>query len=209
MLGIGLNVSLRADELPVPTAASLALAGAQGHRPRSAAAGDPALAGRLVRGLARAPAATRTLCRLQETYAAGCATLGRAVRAELPGGRELVGEAVAVDADGRLVIAAEAVVQPVGAGDVRRTLRDRRDSGAHRGPRSERELRHTCRIVDPTLSRGPLGDAQRDSAGTSEGRVGSRGPTVSRRRSGHAAARGRRPGRDERRGSQWRCASNS
>ena len=51
------------------------------------------------------PAATRTLCRLQEAYAAGCATLGRTVRAELPGGRELVGEAVAIDGDGRLVIA--------------------------------------------------------------------------------------------------------
>ena len=56
---------------------------------------------------------------LQETYAAGCATLGRTVRAELPGDRALEGEAVAWDGDGRLVIATkEGVQEPVGAGDI-------------------------------------------------------------------------------------------
>ncbi|MBQ0828489.1 biotin--[acetyl-CoA-carboxylase] ligase [Streptomyces tagetis] len=118
VIGVGINVSLRADELPVPGAGSLALAGAEGTdrdpllravlrsledwyvRWRSAG-GDPAASG------------------LQETYAAGCATLGRTVRAELPGDRSLVGEAVAVDGDGRLVLATEAGVQePVGAGDI-------------------------------------------------------------------------------------------
>jgi BirA family biotin operon repressor/biotin-[acetyl-CoA-carboxylase] ligase len=54
-----------------------------------------------------------------EAYAAGCATLGREVRAELPGGEALSGEAVAVDSDGRLVIGSEAGVQrPVAAGDI-------------------------------------------------------------------------------------------
>lgn len=60
------------------------------------------------------PAASR----LQQTYAAGCATLGREVRAELPGGRELVGTAVGVDDDGRLVLATADGEQAVGAGDV-------------------------------------------------------------------------------------------
>ena len=117
VIGIGLNVSLRAAELPVPTATSLALAGAQGtdrdpllravlrsiddwYREWRAAGGDPAVS------------------RLQQTYAAGCATLGRQVRAELPGGRELSGTAVAVDGDGRLVIAGPAGEEAVGAGDV-------------------------------------------------------------------------------------------
>ncbi|MFF3920736.1 biotin--[acetyl-CoA-carboxylase] ligase [Streptomyces sp. NPDC001852] len=118
VIGVGINVTLRAEELPVPQAGSLALAGAVGTdrepllravlraledwygRWRSAG-GDPAVSG------------------LQETYAAGCATLGRAVRAELPGDRSVVGEAVAVDGDGRLVIATEAGVrEPVGAGDI-------------------------------------------------------------------------------------------
>ncbi|MGW5562216.1 biotin--[acetyl-CoA-carboxylase] ligase [Streptomyces tendae] len=118
VIGVGINVSLRADELPVPRAGSLTLAGAV-NTDR-----DPLLRGVLRsledwygrwRGAGGDPAASG----LQETYAAGCATLGRMVRAELPGDRSLVGEAVAVDGDGRLVLATEAGVQePVGAGDI-------------------------------------------------------------------------------------------
>jgi BirA family transcriptional regulator, biotin operon repressor / biotin---[acetyl-CoA-carboxylase] ligase len=118
VIGVGVNVTLRESELPVPQAGSLRLAGAvstdrdpllramlrsleEWYGRWRAAAGDPAASG------------------LQETYAAGCATLGRTVRAELPGDRALVGEAVAIDGDGRLVIATEAGVQePVGAGDI-------------------------------------------------------------------------------------------
>lgn len=118
VVGIGVNVSLSAGELPVPGAGSLALAGAtttdrdtvlravlrsleQWYVRWRDAGGDPVASG------------------LQETYAAGCATLGRTVRAELPGGRTVVGEAVALDGDGRLVIAtADGVQEPVGAGDV-------------------------------------------------------------------------------------------
>ena len=117
VVGIGLNVSLKAEELPVPTATSLALAGAPGTdrdpllRAVLRSLGDWYGAWRLEGG---DPAASR----LQQTYAAGCATLGRPVRAELPGGRELSGTAVAVDGDGRLVIAGPDGEQPVGAGDV-------------------------------------------------------------------------------------------
>ncbi|MFE2537438.1 biotin--[acetyl-CoA-carboxylase] ligase [Streptomyces sp. NPDC059371] len=118
VVGIGVNVSLREDELPVPGAGSLAMAGAtttdrdtvlravlrsleQWYVRWRDAGGDPVASG------------------LQETYAAGCATLGRSVRAELPGGRTIVGEAMALDGDGRLVIAtADGVREPVGAGDV-------------------------------------------------------------------------------------------
>ncbi|MFJ8939203.1 biotin--[acetyl-CoA-carboxylase] ligase [Streptomyces sp. NPDC102365] len=118
VVGIGINVTLRADELPVPGAGSLALAGAattdrdtilrtvlrsleQWFEKWRSVGGDPAASG------------------LQDTYAAGCATLGREVRAELPGDRSITGEAVALDGDGRLVLAtAEGVQQPVGAGDI-------------------------------------------------------------------------------------------
>ncbi|MFJ8308448.1 MULTISPECIES: biotin--[acetyl-CoA-carboxylase] ligase [unclassified Streptomyces] len=118
VVGIGLNVTLRADELPVPGAGSLALAGAlstdrdtllravlrsleEWYGSWRAASGDPAASG------------------LQEAYAAGCATLGRTVRAELPGGQSVRGEAVAVDGDGRLVLAtSEGVQRPVAAGDI-------------------------------------------------------------------------------------------
>ncbi|WP_369181611.1 biotin--[acetyl-CoA-carboxylase] ligase [Streptomyces mutabilis] len=118
VIGVGINVSLRADELPVPRAGSLALAGAA-NTDR-----DPLLRG-VLRSLEdwygrwRKAEGDPEASGLQETYAAGCATLGRMVRAELPGDRSLVGEAVAVDGDGRLVLATAAGVQePVGAGDI-------------------------------------------------------------------------------------------
>ncbi|MEU6122400.1 biotin--[acetyl-CoA-carboxylase] ligase [Streptomyces sp. NPDC047123] len=118
VVGVGLNVTLREDELPVPTAGSLALAGA-GVTDR-----DPLLRA-VLRSLEqwygdwRDAAGDPGVSRLQETYAAGCATLGRQVRAELPGDRSVEGEAVAVDGDGRLVLAtADGMQQPVGAGDI-------------------------------------------------------------------------------------------
>ncbi|MEU8685608.1 biotin--[acetyl-CoA-carboxylase] ligase [Streptomyces sp. NPDC048611] len=118
VVGIGLNVSLTAGELPVPTAGSLALAGARSTDR------DPLLRA-VLRSLEEWYAAWQSAdgdpgaSRLQEAYAAGCATLGRSVRAELPGDTALTGEAVAIDADGRLVLAtADGVQQPVGAGDI-------------------------------------------------------------------------------------------
>ncbi|TJZ53108.1 biotin--[acetyl-CoA-carboxylase] ligase [Streptomyces piniterrae] len=118
VIGIGLNVSLGDDELPVPTAGSLALAGARStdreillravlrsldhwYGEWQTAQGDPAAS------------------RVQEAYAAGCATLGRSVRAELPGDTEILGEAVAVDGDGRLVLAtSDGGRRPIAAGDI-------------------------------------------------------------------------------------------
>ncbi|NXY94983.1 biotin--[acetyl-CoA-carboxylase] ligase [Streptomyces sp. BR123] len=118
VIGIGLNVSLTEDELPVPEAGSLRLAKAavtdrepllkavlrsleEWYGNWRAAAGDPAASG------------------LQEAYAAQCATLGRHVRADLPGGRSLTGTAEAVDAEGRLVVRTEdGAHEAVGAGDV-------------------------------------------------------------------------------------------
>ena len=118
VIGIGLNVSLRAEELPVPTAGSLLLAGA-GVTDRET----------LVRALLRTFADLYTdwcsaaghseASGLRPAYAAQCATIGRPVRVELPGGRELLGEAVSVDGDGRLVVRdADGVEQAVAAGDV-------------------------------------------------------------------------------------------
>ncbi|MFC8533996.1 biotin--[acetyl-CoA-carboxylase] ligase [Streptomyces sp. NPDC057249] len=118
VIGIGLNVSLRADELPAPTAASLALAGAVSTDRET-----------LLRGVLRSLEHWYGLWRdadgdaaasgVQEAYAAGCATLGKAVRAQLPGDRTLTGEAVAVDGDGRLVLSTgDGLREPVSAGDI-------------------------------------------------------------------------------------------
>ncbi|MCX4964447.1 biotin--[acetyl-CoA-carboxylase] ligase [Streptomyces sp. NBC_00654] len=118
VIGMGLNVSLRADELPAPTAGSLVLADAvstdretllravlrsleQWYGTWRAADGDAAASG------------------LQAAYAAGCATLDRTVRAQLPGDRSIVGEAVAIDGDGRLVLSTDdGLREPVSAGDI-------------------------------------------------------------------------------------------
>ncbi|MET8509291.1 biotin--[acetyl-CoA-carboxylase] ligase [Streptomyces sp. NPDC004787] len=118
VIGLGVNVTLREDELPVPAAGSLALAGAvstdrdtllravlrsleRWYGDWVRADGDPAASG------------------LQEAYTAGCATLGRRVRADLPGERTLEGEAVGVDGDGRLVVATEGGgTEAVAAGDI-------------------------------------------------------------------------------------------
>ncbi|MEW1900442.1 biotin--[acetyl-CoA-carboxylase] ligase [Streptomyces sp. NPDC056488] len=118
VVGLGLNVTLREDELPVPGAGSLLLADAvstdrdtllravlrslaQWYGEWTRAGGDPEASG------------------LQEAYAAGCATLGRRIRAELPGERTLEGEAIALDGDGRLVVATEGGgTEAVGAGDI-------------------------------------------------------------------------------------------
>lgn len=118
VLGIGVNVSLRADELPVPGAGSLALAGAENTD-------RDTLVRAVLRSLEqwygdwRAAGGDPVASRLQETYAAGCATLDRRVRAELPGGRILLGEATALDADGRLIVSTDdGGREAVDAGDV-------------------------------------------------------------------------------------------
>ncbi|WP_345673790.1 biotin--[acetyl-CoA-carboxylase] ligase [Yinghuangia aomiensis] len=117
VVGIGLNVTLAEDELPVPTATSLALAGS------ITTDRDPLLRALLrefedwyVRwreagGDARASG-------LLAAYTDTCATIGRRVRVQLPAGRTLVGTATGIDDDGRLVVAGPDGPEPVGAGDV-------------------------------------------------------------------------------------------
>ncbi len=117
VVGVGLNVSLHEDELPVPTATSLSLEGApltdrapllravarefEGrYREWVAASGDP------------------EICGLRADYRALCTTLGREIRVELPGGEELRGKAKDIDLEGRLVVDAPEGERPVSAGDV-------------------------------------------------------------------------------------------
>ena len=121
VVGIGLNVSTRAEELPETTglpATSLRLAGAK------TIDRDPLLRA-LLRGLADWYAGWREadgdaeMSGLLAAYRRGCSTIGRDVRVLLPGGDALVGRAVAVDADGQLVIrTADDRDHRVSAGDV-------------------------------------------------------------------------------------------
>jgi BirA family transcriptional regulator, biotin operon repressor / biotin---[acetyl-CoA-carboxylase] ligase len=118
IVGIGLNVTLRTDELPAPHATSIALAGGSVtdrdtllrallrdfgscYASWVAADGDPERSG------------------LADAYRAACSTLGTPVRAEMPGGVEVSGRADAIDPAGRLVVVADDGGRlPIGAGDV-------------------------------------------------------------------------------------------
>jgi BirA family transcriptional regulator, biotin operon repressor / biotin---[acetyl-CoA-carboxylase] ligase len=118
VVGIGLNVTLRPDELPTSEATSLAIEQAACTdrdpllrsllrtldtelRQWSAYEGDPVLSG------------------LREAYRQRCATLGEQVRVELPGNTALTGTAVDVDIEGRLVVRSGNHQRALAVGDVR------------------------------------------------------------------------------------------
>lgn len=104
VIGIGLNVSTREDELPHAQATSLVLAGATTTDRDT-----------LLRALLRSLSAVLgDVDAAREEYRARCSTVGQAVRVELPGGGAVEGTADAVDEDGRIVVDGTAY----GAGDV-------------------------------------------------------------------------------------------
>jgi BirA family biotin operon repressor/biotin-[acetyl-CoA-carboxylase] ligase len=112
VVGIGLNVTLRGDEVSEPGVASLVDLGVA----------DPdrtGLAGELLRRLGERVMSWRAGDeRLMADYRDRCATIGSSVRAVLPGGRKVVGTATAIDDEGRLRIDADGDVVAVSAGDV-------------------------------------------------------------------------------------------
>jgi BirA family biotin operon repressor/biotin-[acetyl-CoA-carboxylase] ligase len=112
IVGIGLNVGLRADELPVPTATSLLIEEAPTDR-------DPLLRA-ILRELALRHEESRSgeATALRETYRAMCGTLGRQVRIELPDGSVVVGEAVGIEEAGRLLVHTPDGERLLNAGDV-------------------------------------------------------------------------------------------
>jgi BirA family transcriptional regulator, biotin operon repressor / biotin---[acetyl-CoA-carboxylase] ligase len=118
VVGFGLNVDQAREELPVPTATSLRLAGsatldrdtvlraclravAVRYRRWVDAAGDPRAAG------------------VGAAYREACLTLGRVVEVHLPGSDPVRGVAEEVDDEGRLVVATEGGERrALAAGDV-------------------------------------------------------------------------------------------
>lgn len=110
--GAGLNLSLAEHELPVPTATSLALAGAR-------VGADEALAA-FLRELRAASALLEAgdMPAIRDAVSAVCHTLGRAVRVLLPGGASVTGAASGLGADGCLVVETADGPREVSAGDV-------------------------------------------------------------------------------------------
>jgi BirA family biotin operon repressor/biotin-[acetyl-CoA-carboxylase] ligase len=112
VVGVGLNVTLRRDELPVETATSLALEGATEtdrtivlrsllrnlealYRAWTASGGDPSGG-------------------IRDSYVRRCVTIGSRVRVTLPREEILVGEATGIDDLGRLLVDGRAI----SAGDI-------------------------------------------------------------------------------------------
>lgn len=117
VVGIGLDVTLRAEELPVPGATSLAL--------ECAACTDRGL---LLSALLRTlDTELRRWCEhagdpvasgLRQAYQQRCVTLGEQVRVELPRGGELTGTPVEIDTEGRLVVFSGGQHHALSAGEV-------------------------------------------------------------------------------------------
>jgi len=119
VIGTGINLLLAEDELPVPTATSLALSGIPVSGRELVGAYLTSLAARVRRLLAASGDADASGLRAE--LVAACATVGVRVRAVLPGGDVLVGEAIDIAPTGELVIRDDAGrVHAIAAGDVER-----------------------------------------------------------------------------------------
>ncbi len=118
VLGAGLNHRLAADELPVPTATSLAIEGGPTD-PDVLLAGWLEQLRRLVTAFEEAggdPDASG----LRDAVVGACETVGRRVRVSLPDGSAVVGTATGIDEDGRIEVATDRIggATAIATGDV-------------------------------------------------------------------------------------------
>ncbi len=112
VVGLGVNVSQTAAELPVPWAISLALAGASVSRTEAAIA--------VLTGVGQAVGAweERGWDAVSAAYGERCTTLGREVRVELSATENVHGTAVGIAPDGRLQVRVGTEIRAFAAGDV-------------------------------------------------------------------------------------------
>jgi BirA family transcriptional regulator, biotin operon repressor / biotin---[acetyl-CoA-carboxylase] ligase len=143
VVGIGLNVSAEPGELPLPApgalaATSLRIAASAAQEIAAQGIAGQEIAGQQIAAPEREPLFIAILaaferwyqawrqvggdperCGLRAGYTQLSGTIGRRIRAELPGGQLLSGLAVDVDPDGRLLVrSSSGTVVPVAAGDV-------------------------------------------------------------------------------------------
>lgn len=112
VLGIGLNVAVRPEEIGQPQSTSVRQLGVEADRTAIVTTLLAELGTRIAQWRAGDTAA------LLDDYRARSATLGVQVRAQLPGGRDIVGTAEAIDAQGRLCIGTETGTEVVSAADI-------------------------------------------------------------------------------------------
>ncbi len=116
VVGFGINVSLSVEELPVPTATSLQLCGAEVDKADLVAevVGTWSVMYRMWD--------EGRLAEMRQAYEDQCSTIGRQVRVllEVPGGtgRTVTGLAVGIDPSGAVLVQTDAGVEAFAAGDV-------------------------------------------------------------------------------------------
>ncbi len=115
ILGMGVNVDLTLEQLPVPTATSLAVINPEIGPVRNQLIGTVLALLELWLGRWAAGADDAML---HAAYTDRCATLGRRVELHLGAGRVVTGVATAIDDDGRLMVATEQGPEAFSAGDV-------------------------------------------------------------------------------------------
>ena len=110
VIGIGINIDLADDELPVPTATSLARAGLPHDK-------DLVISG-VLRHLADLQGIWQRRGHLVEAYGQDCGTIGQPVRVQLDEHTSVVGRAIGVDEQGCLQVTTADGLRTFPAGDV-------------------------------------------------------------------------------------------
>ncbi|TQL48671.1 BirA family biotin operon repressor/biotin-[acetyl-CoA-carboxylase] ligase [Homoserinimonas aerilata] len=120
VLGAGLNLTIPADGLPVDTATSLTLHGADADGLPDRALSAYLRELRALYGLLQQHDGDADASGIRRMVSEECATLGRSVRIQLPGGGSETARAVELDTAGQLVVrrARDGALQSVAAGDV-------------------------------------------------------------------------------------------
>ena len=118
VIGIGLNVSMTPEELPVPTATSLWIATGRELDRTDLLITIAQSVLTTYAEWAPDPSGTPTTGALRTAYTSACSTLGQTVRADLPDGTVITGHARSIDSTGRLVVMTAEGERGIGAGDV-------------------------------------------------------------------------------------------
>ena len=118
VVGTGVNIALAEDQLPVPTATSLAIEGAHTSVDELLAAYLTEFS-RITKVFVSAAGNVRS-SGLLDQIRDECDTIGRSVRVELPSGENPVGTAIGINEEGSLVVEMANCAEPlvVSAGDV-------------------------------------------------------------------------------------------
>lgn len=118
VVGTGVNIALAEDQLPVPTATSLAIEGAHTTVDELLAAYLTEFS-RITKVFVSAAGNVRS-SGLLDQIRDECDTIGRSVRVELPSGENPVGTAIGINEEGSLVVEMANCAEPlvVSAGDV-------------------------------------------------------------------------------------------